>query len=475
MALGKNISTERKRQGFSQDDIAVLVGVSRQAVSKWEKELSSPSTENMIKLAEILKVSVEELTDGTFSEMGKGAAGKEKERLIYRISDSAFLWLLIREKLWHRLINPLLFILYLETWQIMYQLAYIGMLRKNMLLFTVYMTVILLLVIQMAVSVKVTAKKKVVSAGEILEFTQDGMSITHKQRCTEKTDILWREVKWIKSGCRYYFLMLKGGCFLPILKEDMPKSFEMILCEKGVRVKRRGICIVIAAAWILVTCCGILAVCSCAMNLNGRLAWKLQELRTQKKVRMQETNFYELGFEGIIEAAETKVDLMPHLMTNHIDIIFKNDGELESVEGYISGYDMDYKLRAGYLLHYDAAKSSKMTIYTEDFTGIDKSGQKEYAPDNDLSVLVKMSKSISIPDVTKKWPQERYGFYYKGIASWGYMGFEDGIHFIDGDGNVTAAPLGPSKEVKGPSLSIYCPDDKEETVPMRYIYREEKQ
>lgn len=160
MALGKNISTERKRQGFSQDDIAVLVGVSRQAVSKWEKELSSPSTENMIKLAEILKVSVEELTDGTFSEMGKGAAGKEKERLIYRISDSAFLWLLIREKLWHRLINPLLFILYLETWQIMYQLAYIGMLRKNMLLFTVYMTVILLLVIQMAVSVKVTAKKR---------------------------------------------------------------------------------------------------------------------------------------------------------------------------------------------------------------------------------------------------------------------------------------------------------------------------
>ena len=32
MALGENISAERKRQDFSQDDIAVLIGVSRQAV-----------------------------------------------------------------------------------------------------------------------------------------------------------------------------------------------------------------------------------------------------------------------------------------------------------------------------------------------------------------------------------------------------------------------------------------------------------
>ena len=98
MALGENISAERKRQGFSQDDIAVLIGVSRQAVYKWEKGLSSPSTENMIKLAEILKVSVEKLSDGVDIGLEGKTAGKD--RLIYRISDSAYLWLLIKEKLW---------------------------------------------------------------------------------------------------------------------------------------------------------------------------------------------------------------------------------------------------------------------------------------------------------------------------------------------------------------------------------------
>ena len=51
MSLGKNIASRRKSQNFSQEDIATLVGVSRQAVSKWEKELSSPSTENIIRLA----------------------------------------------------------------------------------------------------------------------------------------------------------------------------------------------------------------------------------------------------------------------------------------------------------------------------------------------------------------------------------------------------------------------------------------
>lgn len=91
MSLGKNIASRRKSQNFSQEDIATLVGVSRQAVSKWEKELSSPSTENIIRLAEILRVSVEELTGGR-----PAAAGRDREdRSVYRVSDSRYLWLLI--------------------------------------------------------------------------------------------------------------------------------------------------------------------------------------------------------------------------------------------------------------------------------------------------------------------------------------------------------------------------------------------
>ena len=54
MTLGERIRSERQRLGLSQKKVAELVGVSRQAVAKWESGQSSPSTENLLRLAEIL-------------------------------------------------------------------------------------------------------------------------------------------------------------------------------------------------------------------------------------------------------------------------------------------------------------------------------------------------------------------------------------------------------------------------------------
>lgn len=47
--------------GHLRGGVAEKVGVSRQAVSKWEKGLSEPSTSNLIALAKVFGVSVEEL------------------------------------------------------------------------------------------------------------------------------------------------------------------------------------------------------------------------------------------------------------------------------------------------------------------------------------------------------------------------------------------------------------------------------
>lgn len=46
---------------MTQEFVAEKVGVSRQAVSKWEKGLSEPSTSNLIVLSKVFGVSVEEL------------------------------------------------------------------------------------------------------------------------------------------------------------------------------------------------------------------------------------------------------------------------------------------------------------------------------------------------------------------------------------------------------------------------------
>lgn len=53
MTLGDRIRECRKKSGFSQDKVAELVGVSRQAVTKWESGQTAPNTENLLKLAEI--------------------------------------------------------------------------------------------------------------------------------------------------------------------------------------------------------------------------------------------------------------------------------------------------------------------------------------------------------------------------------------------------------------------------------------
>ena len=59
MALGERIKTCRQSAGLSQEKVAELVGVSRQAVTKWETGQSAPSTENLFRLAEILGTTVD--------------------------------------------------------------------------------------------------------------------------------------------------------------------------------------------------------------------------------------------------------------------------------------------------------------------------------------------------------------------------------------------------------------------------------
>lgn len=62
MTLGDKIQELRKINKMSQEKMAELLGVSRQAVSKWETGLSNPNTENLISLAKILNVPIEQLT-----------------------------------------------------------------------------------------------------------------------------------------------------------------------------------------------------------------------------------------------------------------------------------------------------------------------------------------------------------------------------------------------------------------------------
>lgn len=59
--LAENILRWRRKKGLSQEKTAEYMGVSRQAVTKWEAGISRPSSDNLIKLAQLLEVSVDML------------------------------------------------------------------------------------------------------------------------------------------------------------------------------------------------------------------------------------------------------------------------------------------------------------------------------------------------------------------------------------------------------------------------------
>lgn len=64
MSIGKRIRDLRKQNNFSQEYLAEKLDVTRQAVSKWEQDLSNPDTGNLIKLSELFSVDVEFLATG---------------------------------------------------------------------------------------------------------------------------------------------------------------------------------------------------------------------------------------------------------------------------------------------------------------------------------------------------------------------------------------------------------------------------
>ena len=63
MSLGQSIAARRKELKLSQEYIAEQLGVSRQAVSKWENGQSEPTAKNLVELARLFGMTVSELVE----------------------------------------------------------------------------------------------------------------------------------------------------------------------------------------------------------------------------------------------------------------------------------------------------------------------------------------------------------------------------------------------------------------------------
>ena len=77
MSIGERITQLRKEVSLSQGQLADMLGVSRQAVSKWENDLSNPDTLNLVRLADILNSDITYLALGKVNDVPSPAPPME--------------------------------------------------------------------------------------------------------------------------------------------------------------------------------------------------------------------------------------------------------------------------------------------------------------------------------------------------------------------------------------------------------------
>ena len=64
MTIADRIQSLRKQKGMSQEELADKIGVSRQAVSKWESEQSTPDLDKVVIMSELFEVTTDYLLKG---------------------------------------------------------------------------------------------------------------------------------------------------------------------------------------------------------------------------------------------------------------------------------------------------------------------------------------------------------------------------------------------------------------------------
>jgi transcriptional regulator with XRE-family HTH domain len=87
MDFGEKLAAARAERKLSQEQVAESVGVSRQAVSKWEAGESLPDIDNLVKLSSLLMVSIDRLlkpeADGCAAPLFERATGRDAETIAF--------------------------------------------------------------------------------------------------------------------------------------------------------------------------------------------------------------------------------------------------------------------------------------------------------------------------------------------------------------------------------------------------------
>jgi hypothetical protein len=373
----------------------------------------------------------------------------------------------ISKKLYRRLIlgdlifgsksSLLLLLLYIMLWRVLYSITKIGQLKTNIPIFLGLLFLLLLTFIYIFIIYRSHMKKHwLFQAGSQLEINGEQLVVV-SSHTGERHIFSMENLKKMKENKKWYFLYYDDHTFIPISK----LSHEHLPIVKTMRPlywKWTG------SFLLFITIAGVYFVGSNAVHFNGVLAWKINELKTDTKIKLSNENFYKTKLGGIMDSVKAEMELEPYLMTDDLKIEFQQDGTITSIETYIYGFDQNKKLQSGYLIYFDITKDKKVTVHKQDWKG---QGTTIYDHNNDLSIVLKMLKWIPVKEEVTSWNEEKYAVLYKGIRTWTSL---KGIRFIDEHGKINN-PYHADIVNSGPTISLYIPGKEELITPQRYVYK----
>ena len=117
--FNENLKTLRKQKGFSQEELASRLHVVRQTISKWEKNLSVPDADTLIRLAERLEVSVSELLGSKIETENENVTNDVAEQLS-RINEQLAMKNRRSRRIWKTIVIILATIFLLSVFIIMF-------------------------------------------------------------------------------------------------------------------------------------------------------------------------------------------------------------------------------------------------------------------------------------------------------------------------------------------------------------------
>lgn len=82
MTFGKKLLQLRKRDGYTQEELAEMLGVSRQTISRWEMETAVPDSDNLLNISKLFAVSTDYLLNDDFESEGDAHQAKRPNRIL---------------------------------------------------------------------------------------------------------------------------------------------------------------------------------------------------------------------------------------------------------------------------------------------------------------------------------------------------------------------------------------------------------